>query len=420
MRAMAEEATYRIVRACRVCGSSGLDVFLSFGSTPLANAFVHPERATEIERRYPLETMRCERCGLVQLTVVVRPEVMFTNYLYESSASDPMVAHFAAYADEVVSRFVPHGSLVVEIGSNDGVLLAPLAARGARVVGVEPATNLARVANSAGYETWNEFFDADVARRIAAVHGKAKAVLGNNVLAHIDDLAGSLAGLDELLDDDGVFVFEVPYLLDLLESVEYDTIYHEHLSYFHLAPLRKLFEGIGMEFFDMRRLPIHGGSIRVFACRAGQRERSREAGRTLSRESAARLDLNATYVGFTERVAASRAALRQMLASFKTEGRRIAGVGATAKGNTLLNFCEIGADTLDFIADSTPRKVGMLTPGMHIPIRDEGSISRIRPDYTLLLAWNFADAIVRKHSGYLAAGGRFIHPIPLARLYPSA
>jgi hypothetical protein len=392
-------------------------VFLDLGTTPLANAFIRPERLAESEARFPLQAMRCVSCGLAQLTVVVRPELMFSEYLYTSSASAPLRDHFSAYADEVMARFAGAGSLVVEIGSNDGLLLGLLASRGARVLGVEPAGNLATAANAAGRETWPGFFSAAIAHRAVLAKGRATAVLGNNVFAHIDDLIGTLTGVELLLDEDGVFIFEVPYLADLLEHVEYDTIYHEHLSYFHLAPLRVLFARAGMEVFDAQRLGIHGGSVRVYAARAGRHAATSRLATLLGDEDRAGLERASTFAAFADRVAASKEALRAMLGSLRAAGKRLAAIGATAKGNTLLNYCAVGPDTVGFIGDSTPLKQGLLTPGMHIPVVAEAEVTRRRPDYTLLLAWNYAGAIVRKHAAYTAAGGRFIHPIPLARIY---
>jgi len=400
-----------------VCRSGDLSLVLDLGSTPLANAFVSPERAAEPEQRFALETLRCARCGLLQLSVVVRPDILFRHYLYASSASAPLLEHFAGLAQEVRDRFARAGSVVVEFGSNDGVLLRALRDRGLRPLGVEPATNLASVANATGLETWNEFFGPDVAQRIAADRGRAAVVLANNVLAHIDDVRAIAAALDALLETDGVFVAEVPYLGDLIAHVEYDTIYHEHLSYFAVHPLTELFASAGLELFDVRRIPIHGGSIRMFVGRAARRPRSADLERLLEDEARTGLLDASTYADFATQVARSRDALREMLGRLRSERRRVAALGATAKGNTLLNYCGIGTELVEFVADTTPFKQGLLTPGMHIPVRPEGALLEERPDYAVMLAWNYADAIVRKHAPYLSAGGHFIHPIPTARVY---
>lgn len=411
-------AACRQVAACRICGSPRLWRVLSLGTTPLANAFVSRERLDAPEPLFPLELVRCDECGLAQLSVVVDPEVMFRHYLYASSASPPLHEHFEAYAADLVGRYAPSGSLVVEIGSNDGVLLAPLRRRGVRAVGVEPSANLARTANALGLETWNDFFGTDVARRVRGARGAAKAVVANNVLAHIDDLGEVLASLDVLLADDGVFVAEFPYALDLLEKVEYDTIYHEHLSYFTLAPLRRLFARASFEAIDVDRIPIHGGSLRLVVARAGRRPLSPSVAALEEAETAAGLDGRDTYTRFADRVAGSRRALLEMLTSEQRRGARIAALGATAKGNTLLNYCGIGPDLIEYIADSTPLKQGLYSPGMHIPVRPDSILAVDCPDRTLLLAWNYAAAVLDRYRSYVDAGGRFIHPIPLARFIP--
>jgi novobiocin biosynthesis protein NovU/D-mycarose 3-C-methyltransferase len=305
---------------------------------------------------------------------------------------------------------------VVELGSNDGVLLRPLQARGLRALGVEPATNLAKIANAAGLTTVNEFFSEAVARDIRASSGVAKAVIANNVLAHIDDLGDVLRALDALLSDDGVFVAEVPYVGDLIEHVEYDTIYHEHLSYFAISPLTRLFDLADMELFDVQHLPIHGGSIRIFAGRKGRRATTEDLARIREVEERAGLGDPQTYRRFAERVAASRTALRELITAERGRGARVAALGATAKGNTLLNYCGLGPAEVEYVGDSTPLKQGLLTPGMHIPVVAEARLKEDRPDLILLLAWNYADAIVPRYRDFLEDGGRFIHPIPLARI----
>ncbi len=411
-------ATCRRVERCRICGGRNLDRFLDLGTTPLANVFVEPARAAEPELRFPLEVLRCERCGLVQLSVVVSPDLLFRHYLSATSASAPMVEHFTDLADEVVRRFAPPGSLVVEIGSNDGALLRPLRERGASVLGIEPARNLAALANAEGLETWEEFFGAPLAGRIVRDRGRAKVVLANNVLAHIDDLHDVVAALDLVLDADGVFIAEVPYVSDLFERVEYDTIYHEHLSYFAIAPLEALFDSVGLELFDVRRLTTHGGSLRIYLGRRGMHAGTPDLEAARAAERNAGLGASATYERFASRVAASRDALRRLIGELRAAHRGLAALGATAKSCTLLNYCGIGGESIAFVADSTPLKQGLLTPGTHIPVRPESALLEESPEYALMLAWNYADAIMRRHADYIARGGRFIHPIPLARLMP--
>jgi hypothetical protein len=383
---------------------------------PLANALLTGDQLEHQETRYPLEAVRCLDCGLMQLTVVVEPEVLFGNYLYTTSASTPMIQHFSAYADRIVPRFVPVGAFVVEIGSNDGVLLQALRDRGARPVGVEPAGNLAAHANNEGLETWNEFFSVDLARRMAQTHGLAEAVVANNVLAHVDDLEDMMSGVKALLSKTGVFVAEVPYLVDLLEHVEYDTIYHEHLSYFAIGPLVRLFERAGLELFDVQRQQVHGGSVRVFAGWPRRHERSPRLTDAIKREREAGLAQAGVYEEFARRIRRSRDALRTLVSSLKSEGRVVAALGASAKGNTLLNYCGLTSREVSFVADSTPLKQGLFTPGTRIPIREERVLLEERPYATILLAWNYADAIIPRFASYLSSGGRFIHPIPEARV----
>lgn len=409
-------AAARTVTSCRVCGARSFEPIIALGAMPLANALIHPHEAGQDEPRYPLDAVRCTACGLVQLSVVVPPEAMFRHYLYTTSSSRPMVDHFREYAKEIVDRFVPAGGLVIEIGSNDGALLRPLKKRGVRAVGIEPAQNVAAVANAAGLETWSEFFSADVASRIVDRHGPADAVLANNVLAHIDDLGGILEGLEALLSKRGVFVAEVPYLRDLLEHVQYDTIYHEHLSYFAVNPLARLFDRGGLELIDVRRVRVHGGSLRVFAGRRGRHPRNDSVHRMISQEGQLGLATSAPYRRFAAAVLRSRETLCHLLVEARAANKSVAALGASAKGNTLLNYCGIDTTLVRWIADSTPSKQGLLAPGTHIPIRPEGSIAEERPDLTLLLAWNYAEAITRRFREYIAAGGRFIHPIPVARV----
>lgn len=389
---------------------------ISLGETPLANAWLTPDLATQREPRYPLHVLRCTRCALVQLSVVVEPSTLFGHYSYLTSASRPMVEHFGRYAHSLSERFALKGRLVVEFGSNDGALLRAFANQGARVMGVEPASNLAAAANAEGLPTFNAFFNAGVARDIKAKHGDAAVIAANNVLAHIDDLGDVLTAVELLLAPDGVFVAEVPYLLDLLEHVEYDTIYHEHLSYFALTPLVRLFAGAGLILADVERQKVHGGTIRVFVTRAGQPSTRVEA--AIDHEKQIGVTEAGLYTTFASRVVQSRDALVAVLSGQRRNNARVVGLGATAKSTTLLNYCAIGPQHLDYIADSTHLKVGLLSPGSHIPIRSEDALSQDRPDTILLLAWNYADQIIAKHSDYLAGGGRFIHPIPLARLIP--
>lgn len=409
--------TFRRYELCRICGGKELHGFLSLGESPLANSFLDRETVNAPERRYPLGLVFCRACALVALSVVVAPEEMFREYIYVSGTSDTMPKHFASLAAELQQRFaLAREGLTVEIGSNDGTLLKALQAQGFRVLGVEPAANLARLARNAGLETVNEFFSAELGSRIRADYGMAQAILANNVVAHIDDIKGLVAGVRELLSDKGVAIFEVPYLGDLLENVEYDTVYHEHLSYFSLAPLERLMAHVGLRVFDVRRIPVHGGSLRVYADLAVRAPSDAVA---LLRESELALRLNAlaTYEAFSLRVRRQRGRLRALLRDLRQSGKRIAGYGAPAKSTTLLNYCEIGRDLLEFVVDRNSLKHGRYVPGVRIPVRPVDVLVETRPDYLLLLAWNFAEEIMIQQRAYRDSGGKFIHPLPLPRIY---
>jgi hypothetical protein len=386
---------------------------LDLGLQPLANSFIKPDDLGKPEPRYPLELARCSVCGHVQLSVTVPPEIMFRNYLYVSGTSDTIPAHFAAYAKDVAERFVPKGGLVVEIGSNDGTLLRAFDRGSVRVLGVEPARNIAAMANVAGIPTLDEFFDEAIAGDIAAKHGRASAIIGNNVVAHIDDLHGLMNGVTTLLDNRGVFVAEFPYLVDLLEKTAYDTIYHEHLSYFSVRSVDDLASRHALRLIDVRRVGVHGGSIRVFITREG--EPSAEVGNLLALEKKSGLRAGRPVGSFVEAVQRQREDLVRVLGEIRSS-RHIAGYGAPAKGNTLLNYCQIDSSVLDFIVDRSPLKHGLLTPGTHIPVEPPERLGASEIRDTLLLAWNFADEILRQQKDYRSRGGRFVIPIPSPRV----
>jgi hypothetical protein len=329
-----------------------------------------------------------------------------------------MLAHFRAYADEIVNRFIESPQdLVLEIGSNDGCLLRAFQKLRVRALGIEPAANLATIANAAGIATVNDFFCERTAKETREREGAAKVIIGNNVLAHIGDLHDYAVGLDALLRPDGIAVFEVPYLIDLLRKDEFDTIYHEHLSYFALRPLQRLFASHGMRIFDVKRLPVHGGSIRVYVSRIGSGlEALPSVESLLLLEESEKLDSLGTYQAFADRVDRMRVEITALLRGLKASGRRIAGYGAPAKGNTLLNHFQIGADLIDFIVDRSPYKHGMYTPGMRIRVVAVERLLDEQPDYVLLLAWNFVEEVLEQQSEYLNRGGKFIVPIPQPRI----
>lgn len=402
------------VTTCRVCGAEDwLDV-LSLGDIPLANSYVLPGTPPEAEPRYPLDLAHCRNCLLVSLRHVVDPNVLYRDYIYISSDTDMVNDHMKAvtsYCAEVTD--LESGDLVVEIGSNIGTQLVLFGANGQRVLGIDPAKNLQSVAERNGVPTIADFFTADVAAQAEDQHGCAKVILGRHVFAHIDDLTEVLAGVHALLHPRGVFAVEVPYLLDMVANNEFDTIYHEHLSYFSVHTLQQLFGRHGMHVVDVKRLAVHGGSILVFAAFADGPVRSRPAvPDMLAQEDRFGIADEATYRGFAERAEQTMTSLRELVRGLTAEGRTVAGYGAPAKGNTLLNACGITADDIAYCGDTTEAKQGRLLPGTRIPVRSPKYASEHPPDLYLLLAWNYAKEVVRRELPYLSCGGRFIVPIP--------
>ncbi len=403
---------------CRSCGSPDLRLILSLGHTPLANALLTAEQLGAPEPVYPLDVVFCSNCALVQITETVPPEVLFSDYLYFSSFSDTMLKHAEALADELTqARGLGAESLVVEIASNDGYLLQFYKQRGVPVLGIEPAANIARAAEAErGIPTLCEFFGAELGQRLRAEGQQADVIHAHNVLAHVADLNGVVQGIAALLKPDGVAVIEVPYVKDLIDHREFDTIYHEHLCYFSLTALDRLFARYGLVIADVRRVPIHGGSLQIHAMRADAAVRSAAVQTLLAEEAAWGVDDFAFYAGFACAIEALRADLRTLLGSLKAQGKALAAYGASAKGSTLLNYCGIGAETLDFVADRSTYKQGRYTPGTHLPIVAPATLLQEQPDYVLLLTWNFADEILDQQAEYRRRGGQFIIPIPQVRV----
>ncbi len=404
---------------CRSCGARSLALVLSLGETPLANSLLRKEDLDQPESRYPLDLVFCQACHLVQITETVPPEKLFREYLYFSSFSDTMLSHARELVARLVTQFgLGARSLAVEVASNDGYLLQYYKAMGVPVLGIEPAQNVARVAiEERGIPTVSEFFGLGLARKLVAEGHRADVLHANNVLAHVADLGGFVDGVREILAEDGVAAFECPYLGDMIEHTEFDTIYHEHLCYFSLTALVHLFGRHGLKTLDVERLPLHGGSLLLTVARAeSSRAPTPAVVALLDQERARGMDKLTFYQGFAQRVLDLKVRLRELLGRLKKEGHRIAGYGAAAKGSTLLNTFGIGAETLDFVVDRNTHKQGLHMPGVHVPIAPPEHLCEAMPAYTLLLTWNFAEEILRQQDAYRRRGGKFIVPIPDVRV----
>ncbi len=403
---------------CRSCGQAGLLPVLSLGETPLANSLPDAGAPEGGEPAYPLELVFCPACTLVQITETVPPEVLFRDYLYFSSFSDTMLRHAEALVKELLSeRRLGPDSLAAEVASNDGYLLQFYKRAGVPVLGIEPARNVARVAvEERGVRTVSEFFGAELGRDLAAKGERADVVHANNVLAHVADLNGFVEGVRHFLKEEGVAVIEAPYVKDLVDRNEFDTIYHEHLCYFSLTALGRLFRRHELQVTGAERVAIHGGSLRVRVQHAGAAEPSENVRRLLEEERAWGVTDVDFYREFAARVGRLKDELRGLLAELKGRGARVAAYGAAAKGSTLLNYFRIGRETIDFVADRSTYKQGRLMPGVRIPVVEPGRLLEEQPDYVLLLTWNFAEEILEQQSEYRRRGGRFIIPVPEVRV----
>jgi SAM-dependent methyltransferase len=404
--------------ACRSCGQAGLLSVLSLGETPLANSLPAADSPEGGEPTFPLELVFCPACTLVQITETVPPEVLFRDYLYFSSFSDTMLRHAEALVGEVLrERRLGPDSLAAEVASNDGYLLQFYVRAGVPVLGIEPALNVARVAiEERGIRTVTEFFGEELGRELAARGERADVLHANNVLAHVADLNGFVRGVRHFLKDGGMAVIEAPYVKDLADRCEFDTIYHEHLCYFSLTALERLFRRHELQVTGAERVPIHGGSLRLRVQHAGAAEPNGEVRRLLEEEQAWGVGDVDFYRAFAARVEQLKGELRAALAELKGRGARLAAYGAAAKGSTLLNYFQIGRETLDFVADRSTYKQGRYMPGVRLPIRPPEALLGEGPDYVLLLAWNFADEILEQQAEYRRRGGRFIIPVPEVRV----
>ena len=400
---------------CRLCNNERLIPLLNLGKTPLANSYP-PKEQLGNEEEFPLEIALCDSCKLVTLTFVADPKTMFSDYLYVTSTTKTFQLHFTKMAEDLIRQFkLNNNSLVVDIGSNDGLLLSGFKKMGAKVVGVEPATNLAKLANQAGIETLNDFFNEGTVEEIIKKQGKADIITATNVFAHIDDIQSVTHNVKKLLKDEGVFVIEAAYLIDMINQMTFDSIYHEHLCYYSLTPLANFFKRFNMRVFDVKHVDTHGGSLRVFVCNQNSRHHeSPDVQKMLDNEIAANKVEN--LKAFASRVTHTKKALVDCIKSLKSQGKKIAGYGAPAKATTLLNFCGLDSSDIDYIVDDNPMKVGLHLPGTKIPIVSSKSLDEKNPDYILILAWNFSKEIMEKTKRYHDQGIKYIIPVPEATI----
>ena len=404
--------------ACRSCGTRSLVPVLDLGTMPLANALLASPPPAGGEPRYPLELVFCPSCALVQITETVQPQTLFGHYPYFSSVSDSFLEHARRLSERLRhDRGLTASSLVVEVASNDGYLLQYYKQQGVPVLGIEPAQNVADVARERGIPTIVEFFGHALARELRRKGMQADVLHAHNVLAHVADLNGFVAGIAEVLRDEGLAVIEVPYVKDMIDRCEFDTIYHEHLCYFSLTAVARVLERAGLAVTSVERLAVHGGSLRLFVARPGATDPSVAA--LLAEERGWGVAESTFYRGFAHRVRQAQVALRGLLLELRGAGRRLAGYGAAAKAATLLNSLVLPPGTIDFVVDKSPHKQGRFLPGVHIPIRPPEVLLAERPDYVLLLAWNLADEILGQQAEYRRRGGRFILPLPDPRVIES-
>lgn len=404
---------------CRFCNTKLKHLFVSLGSSPLSNSYLTKEQLQKMEPFYPLEVYVCDNCFLVQLQEFESPENIFSDYAYFSSYSDTWLKHSKDYVDKMIDLFgIDTKSYVIEIASNDGYLLQYFVEKGIPVLGIEPAANVAEVAKQKGIPTEVVFFGTETAKRLASEGKYADLLLGNNVLAHVPSLNDFVAGLKILLKPQGVITMEFAYLIRLMEEAQFDTIYHEHFSYFSFLTVERVFAAHGLTIFDVEELPTHGGSLRIYARHQEDRTKniSEHVFELKQRENEAGYKNIEHYLTFNEKVKAIKLNILNFLIQAKKEGKTIVGYGAPAKGNTLLNYCGIRTDFIDYTVDRNPYKQGRYLPGSHIPIEAPGKIRETKPDYLFILPWNIKDEIMEQMAFIREWGGKFVIPIPKVKV----
>lgn len=403
---------------CRLCDSKNLELALHIAASPIADAYLPATRLAEKQDSYPLDLYLCNGCGHVQNVDVVNPEILFRDYIYETSSSLGLVEHYRKYADDVTSQFsLRPGSLALEIGSNDGSLLGFFITKGLKVLGIDPARRIAEDATSRGITTLPEFFGSSLAKRLRKDYGPAAIIAANNVFAHADNLADIVKGICTMLDREGVFIFEVSYLPDIVDRFMFDTIYHEHVSYHSILPLVKFFEKFEMQLFDVQRISSKGGSIRGFAQRLphGRYSVTSRVTEMIAEETRRGFDKLVVFREYGFSIAERRVALKKVVDDARANGKKVAGYGASTTVTTLIWDFEL-SEKLDFLADDNPVKQGLFAPKCHLPVLPSEEIYSRRPDYIVILAWNYAEPIMKRHQRFLAEGGTFVIPLPELRL----
>ena len=404
---------------CRFCHKTDIFKFLDLGTMALANSFLTAEQVKQPhdELLFPLDIYFCENCGLVQIGHIVPPKVMFSNYIYYSATSDLIHNHAHLLATRFQKRFgLTHDSMIMEIASNDGTVLRQFKEQGNRVLGIEPAANIATVASEAGIPTYNDFFSNELAHILKDKYGSSDVILGRHVFAHVPEIHGFVQGLKHLLAPQGAIAIEAPYLIDFIERTEFDTIYHEHYSYLSVRAMSYLFNMYDMDLFDVEHVAIHGGSLIYFVGHRQTHPISATVSNLIQAELNKGLGDKPTYSSFAGRTEIIRRDTVAFLRKLKAEGKRIAAYGAPAKGNTFLNYCRIGTDLIEYTVDKSPYKQNLFTPGMHLPVYHPDRLLQDMPDYVLLLSWNFKDEIVKQQQEYLRRGGKFIQAIPTLQI----